>query len=120
MKIEIRHVTPMRLANVMALIYGCMMTVFAVIFLPFFLLIMRLSPKAGADGGASSLVMVFMLCLYPVMGLIIGWLSGLLGATVFNFIVRWTGGVLVEWDEINQWGNRVVNTPLPVSSSPGL
>jgi uncharacterized membrane protein YfbV (UPF0208 family) len=113
MKIEIRHVTPLRLANVMSLVYGCVMTVFAVLFLPFFLLMIRLSPNAPAGGIAPAIFTVIMLVLYPIIGLVAGWLMGMIGGAVYNVIVRWTGGVLMEWNELNEWGNPVSGVPPP-------
>jgi hypothetical protein len=120
MKIEIRNVTPLRLANVMGLVYCCIMTAFAVVFLPFFLLMLQLSPNAPEGGIAPALVTVFMLVLYPIIGLVAGWLMGLIGGAVYNFIVRWTGGILVEWNELNEWGNPAMRTPSPPPVQPAL
>ena len=120
MKIEIRHVTPLRLANIMGLVHCCIMTAFAVLFLPFFLLMLRLSPNAPEGGLAPALFTVIMLVLYPVIGLVAGWLIGLIGGAVFNFVVRWTGGILMEWNELNDWGNPVSGVPAPPPAQPAL
>ena len=41
---------------------------------------------------------VILILVYPVMGLVMGWISGLLTSAIYNFIVRWTGGLLLEFD----------------------
>jgi hypothetical protein len=97
MKHELRRVHPLRAANVGALVYGLVMGAFALIALPFFLLAAILAPSGefgvGGLGFAAILVLV-----YPVMGLVMGWISGLLTSAIYNFIVRWTGGLLLEFD----------------------
>jgi prepilin signal peptidase PulO-like enzyme (type II secretory pathway) len=41
---------------------------------------------------------LFVVVLYPVMGVLMGWISGFLSAVIYNFVVRWTGGLLMEFD----------------------
>lgn len=95
MKHELRRVHPLRAANVGALVYGLVLGVFALIALPFFLLVAMFAPP-GAFGAGGIGFAVFLILLYPVMGLVMGWISGLLTSAVYNFIVRWTGGLLFE------------------------
>ena len=97
MKHELRKVHPLRAANVGALVYGLGMGVFSLIALPFFLLgaIFAPSGEFGAVGVGVGLIIVLV---YPVMGLVMGWISGLLTSAIYNLIVRWTGGLLLEFD----------------------
>lgn len=108
MKIEIRTVAPVRLANIMAVVYGSLTTAFAIVLLPFFLLVTRLSPEPRLGGTGSLFLSLIFLIAYPVMGVVMGWLMGLLGSAVYNLVVRWTGGVILEWRELDAWGNPVV------------
>ena len=86
MKHELKRVDPLRAANVLALVYGLMSGAFAILFAPFFLLAAFLAPsdELGALGALFPIVFLF---LYPVVGLVMGWVSGLLGSAIYNFIV---------------------------------
>ena len=97
MKHELRRVHPLRAANVGALVYGLVMGAFALIALPFFLLAAIFAPS-GEFGVGGAVVAVFLVLVYPVMGLVMGWISGLLTSAIYNLIVRWTGGLLLEFD----------------------
>ena len=94
MKFELKHFEPLRAANIAALVYGVMMAVLALIFTPF-MLIGALAAPDGA-GFAGGIFAMFFIVFYPLIGLVMGWISGFLSCVVYNFIVRWTGGLLVE------------------------
>ena len=96
MKVEIKRVDPLRTANVLALVYGLLMAAFALLFSPFILLGVILSPTGGIGAGGG-LFAVFFLVVYPIMGLVMGWISGYLTSAIYNFIIRWTGGVRLEF-----------------------
>lgn len=97
MKLELRRVDPLRAANITAIVYGVTMAIFALIASPFFLLAALLSPSRG-EGLAGAFVGVFFIIIYPVIGVVMGWISGLIMAGIYNIIVKWTGGLLVEFD----------------------
>ena len=40
-----------------------------------------------------------MLFMYPLMGLVMGWLSGLCTSWAYNVVIRFTGGLLVDFHE---------------------
>jgi hypothetical protein len=94
MKLELRRVEPLRAANIGGLVYGIGMAVFAVVFLPF----LFLGALVGRARGAV-LLMPFLLLLYPLIGATMGWLTFLIGASIYNFVIRWTGGMLIEFAE---------------------
>ncbi|NNE09660.1 MAG: hypothetical protein HKN20_13955 [Gemmatimonadetes bacterium] len=99
MKRELKRVEPMRTANVAALVYALLMSVFALIALPFFLLAAIFS-QAGGGGGAPEAMFPFLLVVaYPFFGLVMGWITGLITSFIYNFVVRWSGGLLFEFDE---------------------
>jgi hypothetical protein len=89
----IKSVGVLSVAKIMGMIYGCMGLIFA----PFFLLIGLMgsamgrqnSPLAGIFGIGFA---VFMPVLYGAMGFI----SGLIGALLYNLFARWVGGFELE------------------------
>jgi len=101
MKLELKRVDPLRAANIGAVVYGILMSAFAIIVFPFFMLMAVLAPTE--DMGPMGPIFPFiMLFVYPVMGVVIGWLSGLLTSAIYNFVIRWTGGLLLEFDGFAQ------------------
>jgi hypothetical protein len=98
MKLELKRIEPLRAANVTALVQGLLMCAFALLFFPFFMLMAMFMPEGeGAFGIAFGLV---MLILYPVMGLVMGWITGLLGAAIYNVIIKLSGGLLLHLDDV--------------------
>lgn len=97
---ELTKIRPIRAANIGGLVYGLLMLSFVILFSPFLLLAFLAAPDAP-DGAAFAMPMMalMMLVVYPVMGLVMGWISGLLGALFFNFVTRFTGGLLLEFRE---------------------
>jgi len=102
---ELRRIEPLRAANVSAVVYGIMTAIFMVIFLPILLLGFLFS-----EDPQQAFVLILFL-FYPVLGVIMGWLSGLIGAAIYNFIIRWTGGLLFAME------TRGTVPPAAVSSS---
>jgi len=100
MKQELKRVDPLSAANVGALVYGLVMCAFALIFFPFFLLAGLLAPSGGSGLGGP-LMALGMLVLYPIMGVVMGWISGLLTCAVYNLVVRWCGGLLLEFENVS-------------------
>jgi len=97
MRYELKRMDPLRTANVMAILYGLMMGAFALIALPFFTLAAFVSPS-GEFGDPGPVFLVILL-LYPVLGVVMGWVGGLLTSAIYNFIIiRLTGGLLFELD----------------------
>ena len=99
MRQELKRVDPLRAANIGALVYGLLMSAFALIFLPFFLLATILAPSEGL-GVAGPFFVILMVVFYPVMGVVMGWISGLLTSAIYNLVVRWSGGLLLEFDVV--------------------
>ena len=99
MKHELKRVDPLRAANVSALVYGLLLFVFMLIFSPVVFVVSLFSPTENFAFGAVFAVM--MLLLYPIIGLVMGWISGLLSAAIYNLVIRWTGGLLVELSRVD-------------------
>lgn len=99
MRQELKRVDPLRAANIGALVYGLLTGAFALVFLPFFLLASILAPSEGM-GIAGPALVILMLVAYPVMGVVMGWISGLLTSAIYNVVIRWSGGLLLEFDGV--------------------
>lgn len=98
MNTELRKIDALRAANVLALVYGIMMAVFAILIFPFVMLASLFSRSAGLGAGFAGAFVI----LYPILGLVMGWLTGLLGAAIYNLVAGWTGGMRVEFAPITQ------------------
>jgi len=89
----VKSVGVMSVAKIMGLIYGCMGLIFA----PFFLLMGLLgslvgeqkSPFAGVFG-------VVIAILMPLMYGAMGFVTGAIGALLYNLFAKWVGGFEVE------------------------
>jgi hypothetical protein len=97
MRYEFTRIEPVRAANILALVYGILLAVFAVIFAPLLLLATMFAP--AETNVAEFGVIVAVLCAYPFIGLVMGWISGLVTAAGFNLVVRVTGGLVVHTPE---------------------
>jgi hypothetical protein len=61
--------------------------------IPFFALALALD----GSGIALSFGIMFVIALmYPLFGLFFGWLTGLLGAAIYNLVAGWVGGIYIE------------------------
>ncbi len=93
MRSEIRYIDPIRFANVVALVYGFLGLVVVVLMVPFLLLSAALP---GFNGMLSAGVTFVLALLYPIFGLVVGWVTGLVAAAIYNLVVRWVGGITIE------------------------
>ena len=86
---EIRRIEPLRLANVLGAIYGVMFSFFALLIL----LTLLVVPVANPEALRNSWVLIV---IYPVLGVFMGWLGGLVLAAVYNRVASRLGGIRVE------------------------
>jgi hypothetical protein len=94
---EIRRIAPIRAGNIVAGLYAIMTTSMALFMFPMFSLAPLPAPQPGQpDPAATFAVLRWFLLLYPVIGLIFGWLFGFLSAAAYNVLQRWVGGFLIE------------------------
>jgi hypothetical protein len=82
---RIKRFSPIQLGKVLAVLYLAL----SLVFIPFFLL----AALSGSRG--SSMALAFIVVL-PLIYSLIGFVSGIVGAFIYNFIVKYTGGVEVE------------------------
>ena len=92
---EVRRVEPLRAANVAGVVYAILTAAMVIVVLPFFLLLSAFLP-AGEKAAPGAIVVVLL--LYPILGAVMGWISGLLTAAIYNVVVRWTGGLQLDMD----------------------
>ena len=94
----IRRVAPIRAANTLAVLYGVMMTAMALLMYPVFNMAPMPTPEDGQAEAADAFNQIFrwMIISYPVLGLVMGWITGLLGAATYNLTQRLTGGLVIE------------------------
>lgn len=77
----------------LALLYGVM----GLLFLPFFALAMLGASQAPDAQEVPFVAIGASLALFaPVMYAAMGFITGALGAVLYNFFVRWTGGIEFE------------------------
>jgi hypothetical protein len=110
MKQELKRIAPLRAANISALVHALITCVFALLFSPFFLLMAIFAPTHEARF-MGPLFVFFMLVFYPIMGLVMGWIIGLVGAAAYNLVTRLTGGLLLDFESAPQ--SRAVQQPEP-------
>jgi hypothetical protein len=99
-KLELRHVTPIRAANVVSLLYAAAMLLVSV---PMFILFSVLPEPVSADPQRPQIafsVFRWVFLAYPVFGLVFGWLGGLIGSFLYNLISGKIGGLLFDYDSI--------------------
>ena len=111
MQKELRRISPLR-AGVLA---GIVQGILAVpIYLNAYLLTLAAPNNPVASGQAAVPVIftgVFILFV-PLIYAITGFLTGLLGAAVYNLVAKWTGGFVVEVRDLPE------QSPAPVQEFP--
>lgn len=93
--VTITKVNPISLGKIIAIIYGVLGLVFG-FFAILFLLTLFVAPIATME----ILSILMVLLLIPLMNVIIGFITGVIIALIFNFISRYTGGLELEMEEI--------------------
>jgi hypothetical protein len=89
MKKRLTRVAPLRAAIVLGILGGFI----GVLFAPIFLVAAFFSPK---EGNSTVIAGLAIAVLMPFFFAAIGFLSGLLGAALYNLVAKWTGGLQVD------------------------
>jgi hypothetical protein len=101
MQVELRRVEPVRAANVLALLYALS---FMIVAIPMFFIFSMIPDMAGTTGEGGAMQFSnfrWFLIAYPIMGLVFGWLQGLIGAFLYNIIASRTGGFQFELPQVS-------------------
>jgi hypothetical protein len=89
----VKSVGVLSFGKIMGSIYG----ILGLVFMPFFLLIGIVSSFAGnkgaAFGAAGSLTMAV---LFPILYGAIGFVAGVIGASLYNLFAKWIGGIELQ------------------------
>ena len=72
---------------------GVLYTLLGLIFVPFFLLIETFAPEGTV--GFGTMFAIGMPVMYGVLGLV----SGAIGASLYNLVAGWIGGIEVELEQ---------------------
>jgi hypothetical protein len=85
---RLKHVAPVQCGIVLGALYGAI----ALIFVPFILLITLVAPKQGNGAGILA-GGAFLVILFPVIYGVLGFVGGIIAASIYNLIASWTGGI---------------------------
>jgi len=85
----------MSIAKISGLLYGCMGLIFAPIFLLFGLLGSMAGQNKTPFAGIIGVVFAVML---PVAYGVIGFITGAIGAFLYNLLAQWVGGFELEFE----------------------
>lgn len=91
----LRRVDPFSVFKVMLLLYLFLGIIFAVLMTPVMVFIAATSHAAGAPSFTPLLTLPFLIAM-PVVYAVIGGLTGLIGAALYNLVAGWVGGIKFE------------------------
>ena len=99
-KRRIKKFTPLQLGKMLAVIYG----LGSLIFVPFFLLFAGIASMMPKGAGAPAMPAIFgmgvgFILFFPIMYAVMGFVTGALGALIYNLVAKWIGGIEVEIEE---------------------
>jgi hypothetical protein len=97
MKKQISRFSPHQNAKV----FGILMAVGSLVFvLPFFSIAMLFGPDVDQHGNPVTFPK-FMLILFPILYLVVGYLMTVIGCAIYNFFFRYIGGIEYEVKDEN-------------------
>jgi hypothetical protein len=89
---KIKRFAPLQLGKVLGVLYGAMGLLFAPIFLATAIF------ELAAPTGIPTLIGIGMAIITPIFYGAIGFISGVVGAWLYNVTARFTGGMEVEFE----------------------
>jgi hypothetical protein len=94
-KRRIKRFAPLQLGKMLAVLYGIM----GVLIVPFFLIMSAVSAQLPPEQRAGMMAFGVGFALFiPVMYAAMGFVSGALGALIYNVVAKWIGGIEVEME----------------------
>lgn len=92
---RIQRIAPLQLAKILGILYGLL----GLLFMPVFLL-MALAGVASPDEDGFGIAAggLGLAIFFPIMYAVMGFISGLLGAFLYNLVAKWVGGIEIELD----------------------
>jgi len=110
---ELKRIYPLRAANIAGLATFLVYGAICALALPFIVVLFVVGAATEEPGVLGALFLIPMLLVYPIIGGVFGWLFGGLYALIYNLVVRWTGGLLLEFEE----GGTTTTLSAPRASS---
>lgn len=95
---RLKKIEPVQLAKMLAVIYG----LGSLVFVPFFILfsvIAAIAPAMGPGSGPLPIMLgmgIGFMILAPLFYAFIGFITGLIGACLYNLVAGWIGGIEFE------------------------
>jgi hypothetical protein len=90
---RIKRIAPLQAGKILAILFGVM----GLIAIPFVLIMtVMMSQLPPAQRGIFAFIGVGMSVMIPVFYAVMGFLQGVIGAAIYNLIVKWVGGFEVE------------------------
>lgn len=90
---RIKRIAPLQLGKMLALLYGIM----GLIFIPFFLIMTAVASQMPAQQQVGIMALGAGFALFvPLIYAAMGFVTGALGALIYNLVARWIGGIEVE------------------------
>jgi hypothetical protein len=94
-KRRIKRFAPLQLGKMLTMLYGIM----GLLFVPLFLLLYVTAPQARAAENSAMLgwgIGIGFALSLPVIYAAMGFVTGVVGALIYNVIAKWLGGIEVE------------------------
>ena len=111
----LKSIGVMSVAKIMGLLYGCMGLIFA----PIFLLVGVVGSIAGEDKTPfAGIVGIVLAVLMPVLYGVMGFVSGAIGALLYNLLSKWVGGFELQLDL--QPAGQVAPYPMVPPATPAI
>ena len=95
----LRRIEPVSAAKMYAVITALMMFLFALPMGCVMSMVGSLGSEYGDAGALGTGFGLFMIVLYPILGLIFGFIGGFLMAWIYNLVADRIGGVELEFDQ---------------------
>jgi len=90
---RIKRIAPLQLGKMLAILYGFI----GLIFIPFFLMMSLIGTQMPAQQRTGILAFGLGFALFmPVMYAVMGFITGVLGAGLYNLVAGWIGGIEVQ------------------------
>lgn len=95
----LRRIEPMSLAKIYAVVSAVLMFAFSLPAACVMSMVGTMGSEYGGTGEFGAGLGLFVVILYPLFGLIFGFIGGFLWAWIYNLVADRIGGVELEFDE---------------------
>ncbi len=99
LKLKLKKIDPVKAG----IVYGALLGLFGLIVALFFLLFGSIFSAASGDIGVFGAMAgggIFAVIFIPIMYFIIGFIAGILGTMLLNFILKKTDGLIIDFDKV--------------------